>query len=646
MNSISQLLNKSLNFLVGLIFIIFLIINTGVYLELPIQHFDWIASYIDAYLPDHKSFLGMKDAVDTLSYQLTNPRWLFRPSAAFFYHLNLIVNGANPYFLSIIKILFLMLLALLVYRISKDRNLDSVHVWFLMALVFFLPSQPLLMSYSSEIQMISIIFAGLIIIQRSLEKESLIGLSLAVILISIGSGFKELGLIFLISSIFLLILVIAGNVFSKKFSNGLIAGIAILIVVAGLEFFWLSKNVTRSGLFDVTKFLDNLAYSLPFQSNSILGKVLISFFIIVVIDGFKEILCKLNLRAGSYRFFLENYFVLTLLFSGVVGLMVLSINTEYPPRASPRYLYPISIALFVPLVIFSKISNYLKALKLEFLAYLFLLCLIIHGGMVQFNRAKSFQYEELAFRSLLDISAYQSFNGECTFFIDSKNLSYSETEETLHHIFGLRGKMLGLNLSTSIRNYDNEPLDFCNDYYLVTTRGIGELTSGSIPIFNLDKLRSIYEMHSSKVFGRTASFFDPIPYWESGTLPKGNVAPFRIYKFSNQIGKLGKNLNAELTADNQWHNLVFDDSREKACFFIILNTREKHHDNFRILHKNGVMEEYFKEINSINYSYEPRAICNVDTSRVEYKIKTFNDYSKLKILIVPASRSAIKEVTF
>jgi len=593
------------------------------------------------------SFDGFQSLIETLHFQFNESNWLFRPFAAFYYHANFVFFGANPYYLSISKILFIFLILFLV-KLYLNENNDN---WFFSKkyiiatiIVLFHPSQALLMLYSPEVQMIGLIFLGLIIINDAIIKKSRIKILIGLLILIIGSGFKEVGFFSLLStSVILLMLFVLKNITQKKKfvflstnSFKLIFDVLILLFLFYYCFYsynQITGNVGAINFIDINRLKENLLFILPFQINNNYYQIpLITLFILIIISV--KNLFKLLVEEQKINI-LNKYFVESIFFSSLILMIIsLSLDVQYPARTSPRYLYPAAICLYLPLIKFFKLpeikSSSLKSLLL-FLLNIFLAFSIINSANSQLNRLNNFKYAEYSFMHLLNLVSYENFNSQCVYFVNSEMLDYSEIDLTMKHIFSDRGRLFKIENYQSISDFDNN-VNNCKNFYLASTRGFLDIKNKYPNLFDENKLVAIFETHDSKEFGDKNSLLNPIPYYESGIINSGNIHPFRIYKFTNSDNES----YVEVIKNNQdWNDLDLD-KIPYSCFFPIIYS--SYNDiNFRIIKYSGEVDNVFLRKNDKNYPIEPRVLCKKNIMSIKVKLSSLEN--DIFIKYVPGTKA-------
>ena len=629
----TKILLKHLNINYLIIFFL-LVVSFTVYkplflfIQQPIQRFDWLTSFIDAYLGPDPCFDQISCLINTVKYQFNlENKWLYRPFAATYFHASMILNKYNFLYLLLLKIFYLLVVSYLIYNSVKKNKQNILAFIIFIGLIFSHSSQPFLFIFSTEVETICIYILSTYFLCKGINGNYKY-LFLSFFFNLIYLGFKEIGTVLLLSNLIILFLYLIIYFKKIKIKKYLIIYFVLSITIFFYFYLNLITNLRfieemfayqRESFLSLSRLSDNIKYILPIQRNSMIGKTFQIFFLIFLLVIIIKFMISVLRNLKKQKYVDKKLFKIIILSSAFALLFSLSIDNAYPPRTSPRYVYPIVLLLY--LFLFDNI-RYLIFKKN--ISIFIVLLIFITGSKIQENRILSFNNDNLKFINLINKGIEVKKEFPCTFILSSN--IYNEVNLTLIHLYGDRFKLFKNHVIDTPQILDEKNLNFCTDLKIVSVLPIKEVLKNCLfKDYNLSSIEYLYENKYYKHLEK-GSFLNDIPYFESGTLPYNYFSPFIIYSFSKQ------------THDKK---LLF--KIKKDIYLPETNNIDFEKDYILIPELNN-LEDYVVKLEEINTNYKIEYFKNYEASPFNFKTHEvsiqLNKKGKenLSITLIPVKR--------
>ena len=164
------LLSPQLGYGLFLLVSLFYGVNAARFLNQPPQHFDWIASFPDLFLIDHKIPRELSDYFELMKGIYTHDNWLFRPASTLMLAWNQSVNSLSTETITAVYFFAVALTGALIWSAVDSKPAKNIGA-ILGCMLLVHPSQPLLMVYSTEVLLASILALSIVLLSQSLKRK-------------------------------------------------------------------------------------------------------------------------------------------------------------------------------------------------------------------------------------------------------------------------------------------------------------------------------------------------------------------------------------------------------------------------------------------------------------------------------------------
>jgi len=614
--------------LLPLIFIWLGIINSQ-FLTQPPQHFDWIASFPDAYLPDQRVPHSFDEFIKLLIFTFTENTWLYRPAATFILALNQAVFGYETQFITGLYFISLSLSVLLISLTQSERSIN-VYI-FLGGLLAFHPQQPLLMIYSTEVLLGTFLVTSIICISKSFQTKSSSLLTLGFFVLLIASGFKEIGVIaaLSISISYLILLVYFRSFLGEKYLRIALFMSLCLIIYTIFAIFMILSGKGTAGLdkslafFSIGRVFRTFLYILPIHTKFIYLSLFNLIFVGILILALYGLLTKL------YKLFHCPTITtdLSSLALGVLSLaaafamyLALCIDSPYPPRSSPRYVHPI----FAMLLLF--IASSLPFITIRVIRQCFMLSVLIiflitslHGSSIQLKRSTSFFQQSSSFHDAINFIANNNDN-TCFYYLEIDGI-YNEVDLALRRsLSSFINQYRAFSSPITLKRLSSSTLS-CDKNAVITSHSPDQ-------VFHSLRKNGFVAHSAVEFFSNRTSVHNTHTFYESGTLPSGSHWPLNLYYISKG--------ETDIYHDAGNIRELISKIRDDECV-IIDTSLLLIHQNYTITYYPNFGEALLSFKNNSNFSQYPIfSICKSEIDRTSIifseSIEKNNDIFKVRII--------------